>query len=208
MNHVKAVLDTLCKHYARPDGTPHVLNETQGAFYVSLLDKFSHEVLAAAAIRWMETSRFFPAISDLIGLIEPTIDPKTQANVAWSELEATARRFSNSYRSVQFDDPVLGECVKRVFGSWSRLVLMDTNDPMWASRKNLFLSIYPALMASPPHGDVVILPGHDGGRDIQGVVRCTRPGALPGPDPDRSRIVLSEIKRRFRLIDGGNREAS
>ena len=205
MNYVRRIIDSLRAQYAK-DGTPYQLNEVQATNYLRELGRFPEPALESAAAQWQRQSRFFPALSDLLGILEPRVDEKTQAALAWSELEATARRFSNSYRSVKFDDPVLGECVRRVFGSWSRLVLMDQNDPMWASRKNLFLQIYPAMVANPPHGQAVILAGHDGGRDIQGTVTCTRPGALP--EPDRSRQVLREVTRRFKELGGPNREAS
>lgn len=199
MSHVAKVLDTLCKHYARPDGTPHALNDTQGALYISLLEKYPHEALTGAAVQWIQTSRFFPAISDLVGILDPVRDPKTLAALAWSEVEKLTRRVSG-YDSVLFEDPVLGEAVKRTFGTWTRATTMDQNDPMWASRRNVFLSIYPALLAQPP-SEPVRVNGIGGiGRELVAVETTRELPLLTNGGPDKSPSVLAEVKRRFALV--------
>lgn len=199
-------LDALRAYYGR-DGVKHPMNDVQISVYSNALLPFDATAFQAACQQVMRELKWFPALCELLAILDPTPDPKAAAALAWSELEALTRRQSNSYRGVVFADPVMGEAVKRTFGTWARAVLMDQNDSQWQTRRNVFLSIYPSLLANPPHQDPVLLPGHVQDRALEPYVAlATKTGTKALPPPDQSKAVMREVARRFSALTSSSPE--
>jgi hypothetical protein len=63
----------LLRNYYAKDGQPRMLNDAQWAVYVAGLTPYTRADLERAAHRWMQTSQFFPLLSDLLTLIKPAV---------------------------------------------------------------------------------------------------------------------------------------
>jgi hypothetical protein len=145
---VEKVLMILRNYYGK-DGRPLAMNDVQIGVYLSRLERFSAAELERAATAHMESSAFFPKLSDLLALLDPPVDPKVAAMTAWTTLETAIRR-AGCYRGATFADGAIGECARQVFGSWASACSFDTDSPGWAIRRQTFLTLYPSLAGKHP----------------------------------------------------------
>jgi hypothetical protein len=197
---IRRGLDVLRNYYAK-DNQPHRLNDAQWAVYLDGLRAVSAAELETAARAWMQRSRWFPALSDLLGLLRPQVDASAAAHLAWTTLER-ALRSAGAYRGATFLDGAIGETARQVFGSWPAACAFDLDSPGWAIRRQSFLAIYPTL-ASRVTGPVT-LRGMDAQQSPQVIGHV--PGlALPPAAADDARELtqaeavnaLGEVTRRF-----------
>jgi len=144
MHHVKAVLDVLCAYYLH-QGEPRKMNPVQISVYTDGLQGFAPAALESAARRWMQTSRFFPALSDLLEILQPKVDTQTAGHLAWACVER-AIRSAGAYRGATFEDGRIGEAIRQTFGSWGGACAFDVDSPGWAIRRQTFLSIFGSLL--------------------------------------------------------------
>ena len=143
-DHVSATLRVLCSYYCDKDGRPRVLNPVQVTVYTDGLLRFSAEQLELAARQWMKESKWFPALSDLLALLEPKADATTAGHLAWTCVERAIRQ-AGVYRGATFVDGRIGEAMRQTFGSWSTACNFDIDSPGWAIRRQTFLSIFESL---------------------------------------------------------------
>lgn len=153
MTPVQKFLQKLCQFYPS-QGQPHRMNDTQIEVYLSALSRFSPEQLDQAGKRYMLTGKFFPALSELLALLEPKVDMTAAAHLAWTAVER-ALRSGGIYRGAHFEQGYIGEAVRQVFGSWANACQFDTDSPGWAIRRQTFLQIFPSI-ASRPCGPVTL----------------------------------------------------
>jgi hypothetical protein len=203
MNPVKAALDVLCQQYAR-NGEPHRLNDVQAVIYLDELSRFQATDIERAARQWMRQSRFFPAVSDLLDILEPKPDWPALSNLAWAHV-CQAIRQAGAYRGATFVDASIGQAVKQTFGTWPAACAFDSDSPGFAIRRQTFLAIFPKChedwQDDPPmtlrgeHRDAVpmLIPALGGLPEWR-----EHTTALPEP-PDRSQDVLGDVTRRFNL---------
>lgn len=155
---IRQGLKVLRNYYAK-DGQPHALNDTQLAVYLDGLSPFAAAELERAARTWMQQSRWFPALSDLLALVRPpALDPAAAAQLAWTTFERAMRR-AGAYRGVTFADGAIGETVRQVFGTWAAASQFDVDSPGWAIRRQSFLALY-ATFASRVGGPVTLYGIH------------------------------------------------
>lgn len=210
---VPRILETLRLQYAK-DGVKHPLNDVQATNYLEELSRFPTQAVEAAARQWIRQSRFFPALSDLLGILEPERDPKAMAALAWTEVERCMATVG-AYSGIEFADPSVGEAVRQTFGSWPKACSFEYDSPGFAIRRQTFLTIYPELarrtyretvklagMHTNPHRPFYSLVPH-----IEGLPGLSR--ALPSaPDPhDDSPIgpteakrILADLHQRFAMV--------
>lgn len=197
---VQAVMRVLCEYYREKDGRPYRLNETQIAVYLDGLAKYPAPVLEAAARQHMRQSAFFPKLSELLAVLEPAADEKTQAHLAWTAFER-ALGAGGVYRGVTFADGAIGETVRQVFGTWAHACQFETDSPGWAIRRQTFLAIYPTI-AARSNGDPVTLRGlHRAEPLLIGPVLGLSTGRQLGahddaPSHHEAVALLSDIKSR------------
>lgn len=144
MTHVQRLLQVLCAFYTS-QGKPHVMNDLQAEVYISALARFTPEDLEAAGKRHMLTSKFFPALSELLELLKPQVDTAALSQMAWLSVER-AIRAAGVYRGAHFEQGVVGEAVRQVFGTWATACQFDVDSPGWAIRRQSFLTIFPSLL--------------------------------------------------------------
>lgn len=145
--HLQALSDlltTLGEYYTDPSGAPRKLNETQMRVYLQGLARFDLRAVQAAATRHMATSKWFPALADLLELLAPRVDDETAATLAWTTFEGAMRK-AGSYRGATFENGAIGETVRQVFGSWAAAGRFDVHSAEWAIRRKTFLSLYPSI---------------------------------------------------------------
>jgi hypothetical protein len=150
MTPVQKFLQVLCVFYPS-QGKPHVMNDTQIEVYLSALSRFTPEQLDRAGKQYMLTGKFFPALSELMELLEPKADLKDAAHMAWALFERTMRSVG-SYRSVRFENGAVGETIRQVFGTWGAAGQFDTTSATWAIKRQTFLATFQRLapQAIPP----------------------------------------------------------
>lgn len=154
---VNAGLAVLKNYYAK-DGKPHVLNDVQVAAYVDHLAPYSAAALETACKRWIATSKWFPAVSDLLEILRgPVLDEKAQAQLAWTTFERALRR-AGVYAGATFANGAIGETARQVFGSWALACQFDLDSPGWTLRRQSFLALYPGI-AARSEGQPVTLRG-------------------------------------------------
>lgn len=152
--HVRRTLDVLRDYYADKDGNKRVMNTTQIGFYVSALARYSPEELRTAAQAWIAKSKFFPAVSDLLELLNPPTDMTALAHQAWATVEAAIRQ-GGAYRGATFEQGAIGEAVRQTFGTWATACSFELDSPGWAIRRQSFLAVFPVL-ARREHGPVTL----------------------------------------------------
>lgn len=201
---VKQVIDYLRDYYADKDGRLRVLNDVQVHAFTNGLQPYTREQVSAAIAAWVKHSKFFPALSDLLALLEPTVDATAQAHLAWTTVER-AIRSAGVYRGVTFANGAIGETVKQVFGSWREACSYDMDSPGWAIRRQTFLQVFPALQARD-RGRPVTLRGIgeiDAPQAIGAVVGLPAPVLRPALEdghelsPAEASKALADITQRF-----------
>lgn len=149
--HVESTLRVLREYYCDKDGRPRVLNPVQITVYTDGLMRFTPDQLEAAARQWMKGSKWFPALSDLLEILEPKLDTTTASHLAWACVERAIRQ-AGVYRGATFEDGRIGQAVRETFGTWATACSFDVDSPGWAIRRQTFLSIFGSLVprALPP----------------------------------------------------------
>lgn len=142
---VRQELSTVRNYYADKDGTPYPMNDAKWAVYCAGLAPFSADKVRAAAHRWMQESKWFPALSDLIAILRPKADYEALALLAWSTVER-ATRAHGAYATVQFENPAVGQTVQEVFGSWPTACSQEIGSFEFGAKRKAFLAIFPVMM--------------------------------------------------------------
>lgn len=198
----------LVRNYYAKDSQPHVLNDAQWAVYIAGLTPFTPDALTHATHTWMQRSKWFPALSDLLDLLRPAeISLETQAQLAWASVE-NAIRSAGVYRGVSFLNGAVGETVRQVFGTWERACAFDFDSPGWAIRRQTFLATFPAI-AQRSTGEPVTLRGLHAGEMpfiVGYITGLPEVPALPsGGAPlshDESAALLTTVHARWQLESG------
>lgn len=163
-------LRAMCECFTDQHGNPRVMTETQIAMYAKRLSVYDRATLVAALERHMERSKWFPALSELVDLIEPKADAKALAELAWLSVQSAMRR-GGIYRGATFTTGAVGEAVRLVFGSWADACSMEVDSFAWSQRRGQFLTILPGLLERniPPvtlgglhRGDPYVVPALEG----------------------------------------------
>jgi hypothetical protein len=183
MTPVQMFLRKLCEFYPS-QGQPHRMNDTQIEVYLSALARFSPQQLDQAGKRYMLTGKFFPALSELLELLEPKTDSKAIAELAWGSV-LQAIRAGGIYRGATFQTGAVGEAMRQVFGSWSAACSFDTDSPGWAIRRTSFLTIFPTLL-NRPMGPVTLagLHGSENAYRVPALQGAPVAAALPAREQD------------------------
>jgi hypothetical protein len=200
---INAGLDVLRNYYAR-DGRAHELNDVQLSVYLDGLTPFTPDAFRAASIAWMHRSKWFPALSDLLGLLEPEANPEQQAALAWATFERAVGSVG-AYGSVQFADPCIGECVRQVFGSWPIACSFAYDSPGWSQRRQQFMAIFPVLVGRQFSYSPVLAGQHHrigGGAclipHVEGLPAPRKQlGDCGEPSPKEAGRLIGDIQRRF-----------
>ncbi len=206
----------LMRNYYAKDGQPRMLNDAQWGVYIAGLMPFTPADLERATNQWMQTSQFFPMLSELLAILRPPVDLKAAAAIAWGVVEKAIRQ-AGSYQGVTFEQGVIGECVRQVFGTWQRACAFEFDSPGWAIRRQSFMAVFPEV-ARHEHGPVTLngLQGH-GYPMLIGAVPGVPAPALPLPDGSQvmsradAKTTLAEIQKMWnakRLGDGGEQGAA
>ncbi len=213
--HVKKTLDVLAAYYADKEGNAHRLNPVQVTVYCDGLAKYDEATLQAAARQYMRAGTFFPKLSELLNIIAPPVDLKAAAAIAWGVVEKAIRQ-AGSYQGVTFEQGVIGECVRQVFGTWQRACAFEFDSPGWAIRRQSFMAVFPEV-ARHEHGPVTLngLQGHGYPMLIGAVQGVPLPSLNPPPSdlPSRSEAsnLLDKLRRdwqRKQIGDGGEQGAA
>ena len=175
--HVRRMLDVLRDYYADKDGNKRVLNATQITFYSSALARYSPEELSAAAQAWIAKSKFFPAVSDLLEMLNPTTDWPALSHMALATVEDAIRK-GGAYRGARFCQGAIGEAVRQTFGTWATACSFETDSPGWAIRRQTFLAVFPAL-ARREYGPVILRGLHANVEPYE----ANQVAGLPAPKP-------------------------
>jgi hypothetical protein len=145
---VTMILKVLGVQYADKDGNERRLSPAQIVIYRQELGRFSAAELEAAARAWIRKSRFFPAVSDLLDILESPVDAAAASQLAWAAVER-AIRAAGIYRGAHFPQGAIGETVRQVFGTWATACGFDYDSPGWAIRRQSFLAIFPVVNRHP-----------------------------------------------------------
>lgn len=194
-------LRALCECFPDQQGNPRVMTETQIAMYGKRLANYDNATLTAALETHMARSKWFPSLAELVEILEPQVDTKALAELAWASV-LTAIRRGGVYRGATFETGAVGEAMRQVFGSWSAACSFDTDSPGWTVRRQSFLAIFPTLLSRAI--EPVTLPGlHGSDRPYQVPALQGAPvvAALPAHDPQLSRdeavgLLAALAKRR------------
>lgn len=200
---IQATLKVLCRYYRDRNNQARVLDDVQAAVYLDGLAEFDADQLELAARRWMRQSKWFPALSELRGLLESPIDWPTVALLAWTTVER-AISVAGVYNGVTFADASVGECVRQTFGSWEHACSYDRDSPGWTIKRQTFLALFPHVTQKLTSAAPVTL---------RGISSQSRPALIAHVDglpavapalagPDRASDVLAEVQRRFQLVQG------
>lgn len=207
MSTVLQTLDVLRAYYADREGNPYPLNDVQLTVYLDALHSCEPSKLEAAARRWMQQSRWFPKVSDLLETLHEGPTLADEALFAWAAVERAVRSVG-AYRAVQFADAAIGETVRQVFGSWPRACGFDYDSPGWHERREMFLRLYPVILRRSPsspvlagmHGGAPALVGH-----IEGLSAPGDAGKLNAPlSREESATALASIAElhRAKMAEG------
>lgn len=196
-SHVQRTLDVLRDYYADKDGNKRVMNTTQIGFYVSALARYSPEELRSAAQSWIGKSKFFPAVSDLLELLNPPQDWPALAHQAWAAVEDAIRK-GGAYRGATFEQGAIGEAVRHTFGTWATACSFDLDSPGWAIRRQTFLALFPAL-ARREHGPVTLRGLHANVEPYRAILVTGLPAGkalaeLGGLSRPEAKALLGEIE--------------
>lgn len=175
----------------------------QISVYLDGLARYSPEALEHAARVWMKKSKFFPALSELLEILNPPADWHALAHAAWSLVETSIRR-AGIYRGAHFEQGAVGACVRETFGTWEVACKFDLDSPGWAIRRQTFLSLFPSI--AQRENEPVTLRGIS---QIDEPYRVPALAGLPEPDPALAQIgpptrseaknMLSDIRSRFQI---------
>jgi len=192
-------LTVLRNQYAK-QGEPYVLNDVQVANYIRELSPFTVDEFATAARAWIRSGKWFPAIPELLALIEgPALDLKDAAQLAWTAVERAIRQ-AGSYRGATFADGCIGETVQQVFGSWPVACGYDFDSPGWAIKRQTFLAVFPGI-AQRSRGGLVTLAGLHRNADpmvvahVDGLPAPAGKALTDGADGDRMPLSRDEASR-------------
>jgi hypothetical protein len=166
------------QNYYATNGQPHVLNDVQIGVYGKSLLRFTAAQFETAADQWMQQSKWFPALSDLLSLLEPKTEMAVLAHLAWTTIER-ALRAGGVYRGAYFPQGAVGEAFRQTFGSWQSACQFQIDSPGWAIRRQTFLAIFPAIASRVC--EPVMMPGlHDGNPyQVPALAGLPSPLALP-----------------------------
>lgn len=201
---MSAALKTInvLRNFYTKNGEPHVLNDVQLTIYTQTLDRFDEGQLEAAARHFITHSKFFPALSELLAILEPTASPEQQAHMAWAALESAVRR-AGAYAGVTFMNGSVGQTARQVFGTWKAACSFDLDSPGWAIRRQTFLALFPTI-AARDSGAPVTLHGSERGASpiVIGPIDGLPATAVLGEgdrelSPAESIAALADIRRRF-----------
>lgn len=180
-----AVLGMLSAFYPEWGGkvSPTQLADTVNVYHAALADVPGY-LLRMAALNHISHSPWFPKVSELrasaLGLI---MAGRPTPEEAWGLVRAEIRR-AGSYRSPEFDEPLVAEAV-RIMG-WSD-ICMAPIDQEGITRAH-FMRIYGSL-CNRRDDDVIMLPE----------VRETRNAMLADRVRDKIKSLAGDIKDEKRL---------
>jgi hypothetical protein len=120
-------------------GTRAVVTEATIRVYAQALGDMTIAQLQTAGGRCIREKDFFPSVAELRRQIESSVDDA--ALIAWSSLPRAAAQVG-AYTDIVFVDPVAGEAVKTVFGSWAAVCEIAGEGPAWAHKRSEFLAAY------------------------------------------------------------------
>lgn len=206
MTIVQKFLQKLCEFYPS-QGRPHVMNDTQIEVYLSALSRFTPEQLDRAGKRVMLSSKFFPALSELLELLEPKTDSKALAELAWSSV-LRALRSGGIYRGATFQTGAVGEAVRQVFGTWAAACSFDTDSAGWTVRRTAFLNVFPTLL-NRPMGPVTLagLHGAENAYQVPALEGAPSAAALPAYAQD-PQLTRDEAKGLLAAMAARRKESS
>lgn len=145
------------------------VSEARASVFFESLADLSIERVVEACRRARQTLEFFPSPGKLRALAEGV--PQDHAEVAWIRF-LTAVRHVGSYQSVDFDDEVLHETIRALWGGWATVAESFTMDEE-PYRHAEFLKTYRALasrdlgVATPLLGRLAI---ENGARGLTGYI--------------------------------------
>jgi len=116
--------------------------------YFKALSEFSIEDVRRAGVQLLQTSKFFPTVSEFYDYIIG--DGQDQAQRAWAVLTEAVGDIGG-YRSLSVPDPSLAYAIERTFGGWVECCdrLMLPYDPMYASLQRQFVGHYRHARRTP-----------------------------------------------------------
>lgn len=208
---IRVVLDNLRDYYRDKDGQKRPMSEFQIAVYLDGLHEFQADVLESAARQWMRQSRWFPALSDLRGLLTaPAVDWSTMALLAWTAFER-AIGHAGIYSGATFQDAAIGETARQTFGTWEHACSYERDSPGWTIKRQTFIGLFPHVAQKLTSNAPVTMRGI-ASRDMPTIIAHVE--GLPAPaqlaleEPDKSKDVLAEVTRRFKALTQPQKETA
>jgi len=125
------------------------LTEARIALYFGALQDLSLDLVLQALNEAIRRQTFMPKPAELRALVCGTDDDATER--AWLTFRAAVLRIG-AYASVAVEDPVLGDTIQGVFGSWIEACSQDLSAEMWASTRKAFSRVYRVKSQSARRG--------------------------------------------------------
>jgi hypothetical protein len=139
------------------------LAPTRQALYFEALRDLPFPNVAIALNQAAKHCKFFPKPAELRALAVG--DAEDAAEAAWMALRK-AMSAVGSYSSLVTSNPVLGEAITAVFGSWPEACAMELTPEMWSSKRKEFGRVYRVLAGR----------GLDGARYLVGICEAQNSG--------------------------------
>jgi len=128
------------------------LGEDRAKIYWDILKSYSDLEIKKAVIRSIRELKFFPKISEIIEMIEGSIED--EAEIAWLILKEKIGRY-DGYISVSFpENPIIGSVVEAL-GGWIKICDTTIKEEKWVKKE--FIKLYPIMKKKNNHPEQ--LPG-------------------------------------------------
>lgn len=125
------------------------LTEAKIALYFGALKDLDREAVLQALNEAVRRYTFMPKPAELRTLVLGSDEDMTER--AWLIFRAAVPRIG-AYTSVACEDPILGETIQSVFGSWIDACSQDLSPEMWIATRKSFGRIYRVVHDRRPTG--------------------------------------------------------
>jgi len=169
------VIDVFCTSYPRvdwPEGTIKM--------WARLIADLDFEKTQAAVVHWCSTEKWPPqSVAEIRErVIALAVDPTPEADEAWQEVIAAVRTLG-SWSEPTWSNPLIGEAVNTLRGSWQELCANLLEDELVAERAH-FLKIYAAKRQTHQRHLQAVEPSHR--EHLKPAARPIRPMPRAAPE--------------------------
>ncbi|MBA7588070.1 hypothetical protein ES708_30118 [subsurface metagenome] len=127
------------------------VSEDRAKIYWDMLKNYSDMEMKKAVVGSIRGLKFFPKISEIIGLIEGNVED--EAEIAWLILKGKIER-CDGYVSISFpENPIIGSVVEAL-GGWIEICDVPINEEKWVKKE--FIKLYPIMKRRNNHPEKLI----------------------------------------------------